>query len=58
MFLRLQGCWLDRAGFAIGAEVRVEVVPGWLVLEVIEPELTVLPSAKRNGTRTNEAAAA
>jgi hypothetical protein len=57
MFLRLQGCWLDRAGFAIGAEVRVEVVPGWLVLEVIEPERTVSPSAKRNGTRTNEAAA-
>ena len=37
-FLRLQGCWLDRAGFAIGADVRVQVEPGRLVLEVIEPQ--------------------
>jgi hypothetical protein len=33
-FLRLQGRWLDAAGFAIGANVR----PGRLVLEVIDPQ--------------------
>src|SRR5690242_20538786 len=37
-FLRLQGRWLDQAGFAIGADVRVEVQAGRLVLEVVEPE--------------------
>jgi len=37
-FVRLQGRWLDEAGFAIGAQVRVQVTPGRLVLEVIEPE--------------------
>lgn len=35
-FLRLQGRWLDQAGFAIGNSVRVEVAAGRLVLEVIE----------------------
>ncbi len=35
-FLRLQGRWLDAAGFAIGANVRVQVEPGRLVLEVID----------------------
>jgi toxic protein SymE len=37
-FLRLQGRWLQQAGFAIGAQVRVQVMEGRLVLEVIEPE--------------------
>jgi hypothetical protein len=37
-FVHLQGRWLDEAGFAIGAQVRVQVTPGRLVLEVIEPE--------------------
>jgi len=37
-FLRLQGRWLDQAGFAIGANVRVEIAAGRLVLEVIEPD--------------------
>jgi hypothetical protein len=37
-FLRLQGRWLDQAGFAIGANVRVEVAAGRLVLEVIPAE--------------------
>ena len=37
-FLRLQGRWLDEAGFAIGANVQVVVSPGRLVVEVIEPE--------------------
>jgi hypothetical protein len=37
-FLRLQGRWLDRAGFAVGADVRVQVQPGRLVLEVIDPQ--------------------
>jgi toxic protein SymE len=35
-FLRLQGRWLDQAGFAIGSEVRVRVCEGLLVLEVID----------------------
>lgn len=37
-FLRLQGRWLDAAGFAIGVNVRVQVEPGRLVLEVIDPQ--------------------
>lgn len=37
-FLRLQGRWLDQAGFAIGANVQIAVSPGRLVVEVIEPE--------------------
>jgi hypothetical protein len=37
-FLRLQGRWLDAAGFAIGADVHVQVEPGRLVLEVIDPK--------------------
>jgi hypothetical protein len=44
--LRLQGRWLDEAGFTIGAQVRVQVMPGRLVLEVIEPECTVKPDVK------------
>lgn len=35
-FLRLRGRWLDEAGFTIGANVRVEVAAGRLVLEVVE----------------------
>lgn len=35
-FLRLQGRWLDQAGFAIGANVRVEISAGRLVVEVID----------------------
>lgn len=35
-FLRLQGRWLDEAGFTIGANVRVEVAAGRLVVEVID----------------------
>ena len=37
-FLPLRGRWLDQAGFAIGASVRVLVTPRRLVLEVIEDE--------------------
>lgn len=37
-FLRLQGRWLDQAGFAIGANVRVEISAGRLVVEVIDAE--------------------
>jgi Toxin SymE, type I toxin-antitoxin system len=33
-FLRLQGRWLQQAGFAIGTPVRILVKPGCLVLEV------------------------
>jgi hypothetical protein len=37
-FLRLQGRWLARAGFAVGTHVRVQVERRRLVLEVIEPQ--------------------
>lgn len=37
-FLRLQGRWLDGAGFAVGAKVRVQVERGRLVVEVIDPQ--------------------
>lgn len=33
-FLRLQGRWLQQAGFAIGTPVRILVSPGRLVFEV------------------------
>jgi len=46
-FLRLQGRWLDQAGFAIGAQVRVQVMPRRLVLEVIETERTVEHDVQR-----------
>lgn len=39
-FLRLQGRWLDQAGFPIGAQVRVEVDRGRLVVEVIDTAAT------------------
>jgi type I toxin-antitoxin system toxin SymE len=45
--LRLQGRWLERAGFAIGARVCVQVMPGRLVLEVIEPVCVAEPDVKR-----------
>ena len=37
-YLRLQGRWLHKAGFAIGAPLRVLVTRGRLVLEVDEAE--------------------
>ena len=37
-FLRLQGRWLDQAGFPVGAQVQVQVDRGRLVLEVIPAE--------------------
>jgi hypothetical protein len=36
--LRLQGRWLDRAGFRIGANVRVQVTPGRLVVELLRQD--------------------
>jgi hypothetical protein len=36
--LRLKGRWLDRAGFAIGCKVRVDVWEGRLVIEAL-PQL-------------------
>jgi Toxin SymE, type I toxin-antitoxin system len=46
-FLRMQGQWLDEVGFAIGAKVGVQVMPGRLVLEVVEPECVAEPHVKR-----------
>jgi hypothetical protein len=34
--LHLQGRWLERAGFPIGANVRVRVTPRRLVVELVE----------------------
>lgn len=45
-FLRLQGRWLEKCGFAIGSEVRVQVTQGRLVLEVVAPERVREPAAK------------
>ena len=36
--LRLQGAWLERAGFAIGVPVKVQVTLGRLVIEAVESE--------------------
>jgi hypothetical protein len=37
-FLRLQGRWLDRAGFSVGTRVRVDVSARRLIVEAIESE--------------------
>jgi hypothetical protein len=37
-FLRLQGRWLDRAGFSVGTRVRVDVSTRRLIVEAIESE--------------------
>ena len=36
--LRLQGAWLERAGFTIGVPVKVQVSGGRLVIEAAESE--------------------
>ena len=36
--LRLQGAWLERAGFTIGVPVKVQVSGGRLVIEATESE--------------------
>jgi len=33
-FLRIQGQWVQQAGFEIGKRVRVQIAPGRLVFEV------------------------
>jgi Toxin SymE, type I toxin-antitoxin system len=45
--LRLQGRWLDEAGFAIGMRVGVQVMPGRLVLETLGPKYMAEPDVKR-----------
>ena len=35
-YLRLRGRWLERAGFAIGRSVRVEVNDGRLIIEPVD----------------------
>ena len=49
--LRLQGRWLDEAGFVIGANVRVDVSAGRLVVEVTE-RTQEQPSGDSNSTRS------
>jgi len=44
--LRLQGRWLENAGFAIGMRVGVQVEQGRLVLEPLGPKY-VEPDVKR-----------
>ena len=43
----LQGRWLDQAGFAIGMEVGVQVMPGRLVLETLGPKYGAEPDVTR-----------
>jgi hypothetical protein len=45
--LRLQERWLDEAGFAIGMEVCVQVVPGRLVLEMLGRKYVAEPAVTR-----------
>jgi hypothetical protein len=58
-YLRLQGRWLDRAGFAVGSHVRVSVESRRLVIEVIEeppmPPISSRPSRLARVLRTLEA---
>jgi hypothetical protein len=49
--LRLQGRWLDEAGFAIGMRVGVQVMPGRLVLETLGPKYA-RESDVRHGRRS------
>lgn len=37
-YLRLQGHWLERAGFPVGTPVRVGVSERRLIVEAVEPE--------------------
>jgi len=57
--LRLQGRWLDEAGFAIGMEVGVQVIPGRLVLETLGPRYapSQTPNAHADPARTEGTAA-
>ena len=50
-FVRLSGRWLKRMGFAIGTAVRVQAMPGRLVLEVIEPKQAALKNARKPRAR-------
>ena len=44
-YLRLRGRWLEQAGFAVGAQIRVRVEPHRLILEVIDEEPPEAPRA-------------
>jgi hypothetical protein len=46
-FVRLGGRWLERAGFAIGTAVRVEVRRGRLVIEAIDRDRRGRPRARQ-----------
>jgi hypothetical protein len=35
-FLRLSGRWLERAGFAIGGKVKIDVTEGRLIIESVD----------------------
>jgi hypothetical protein len=35
-FLRLSGRWLERAGFAIGGKVKIDVSDGRLIIEPVD----------------------
>ncbi|MGH8259022.1 MAG: SymE family type I addiction module toxin [Steroidobacteraceae bacterium] len=49
--LPLRGYWLERAGFAVGAHVRVQVSRRRLVIEVIEPDPVEVGPRDRHGRR-------
>ena len=53
LLLRLQGHWLGRAGFPVGTNVRVDVWPRRLVVEVIE-RTEFLGCAEPNCARETE----
>lgn len=55
--LHLQGRWLEKAGFPIGAHVRVQVAPQRLVVELVEcdPDSAGLRAARSRQTRADVA---
>ena len=44
-YLRLRGRWLEDTGFAVGANIRVQVAQGRLILEVEGDERSSSPAA-------------
>lgn len=50
-YLRLRGRWLEDTGFAVGANIRVQVAQGRLILEVEGDERSSSPATGRRPWR-------
>jgi hypothetical protein len=53
--VRLQGAWLERAGFLVGHTVKVHVSFGQLVIEAAEPERAPKAEVLERIARVSEA---